>query len=51
MINNVMTCLQKGRNSLIVPKKKTFDELKSSRNMVSRLNTMIKNWNEDNYIY
>ncbi|XP_054155042.1 protein rogdi-like isoform X2 [Oppia nitens] len=35
MINNVMGCLQRGRNSLIVPKKRTIEELQSSRNMHS----------------
>jgi hypothetical protein len=34
MINNVMSCLQRGRNSLIVPKKRTIEELQNSRNMV-----------------
>lgn len=37
MINSVMSCLQKGRNSLIVPKKRTIEELQSSRNLVSQL--------------
>ena len=32
MINNIMSYLQKGRNSLIVPKTKTIDELRNSRN-------------------
>ncbi|CAM6031332.1 unnamed protein product, partial [Sphagnum compactum] len=35
MINNVMSCLQRGRNSLIVPKKRTIEELQTSRNMKS----------------
>jgi len=35
MINSVMSCLQKGRNSLIVPKKRTIEELQSSRNLKS----------------
>ena len=34
-INNVMSSLQKGRNSLIVPKKRTIEELQKSRNMVN----------------
>jgi hypothetical protein len=35
MINSVMSCLQKGRTSLIVPKKRTIEELQNSRNMKS----------------
>ncbi|CAG2117901.1 unnamed protein product, partial [Medioppia subpectinata] len=35
MVNNIMSCLQRGRNSLIVPKKRTIEELQSSRNMQS----------------
>ncbi|RWS06365.1 protein rogdi-like protein [Dinothrombium tinctorium] len=35
MINNVMNCLHKGRNALIVPKKRTIEELQNSRNMKS----------------
>ncbi|KAI1291783.1 Protein rogdi [Halotydeus destructor] len=35
IINNVMTSLHRGRNSLIIPKKRTIDELQSSRNMKS----------------
>ena len=30
-----MSSLQKGRNSLIVPKKRTIEELQKSRNMVN----------------
>lgn len=33
MISNIMNLIQMGRNSLFVPKKKTTDELQSSRNM------------------
>ncbi|RWS30562.1 protein rogdi-like protein [Leptotrombidium deliense] len=35
MINSIMNCLHKGRNSLIVPKKRTIEELQNSRNMKS----------------
>jgi len=33
LINSVMNCLQMGRSALFVPKKRTTDELQSSRNM------------------
>jgi hypothetical protein len=36
-LNTVMSLLQKGRNALIIPKKRTIDDLVSSRNMVSYL--------------
>ncbi|XP_023243154.1 protein rogdi-like [Centruroides sculpturatus] len=35
MINSLMGCLQRGRTSLIVPKKRTMDDLQNSRNMKS----------------
>lgn len=35
VINGIMSCLHKGRNALIIPKKRTIEELQSSRNMVS----------------
>jgi len=33
LINSIMTYLQQGRNALFVPKRRTTDELQSSRNM------------------
>lgn len=33
LINTIMNFIQMGRNSLLVPKKRTTDELQSSRNM------------------
>lgn len=35
MVNNLMGCLQRGRTSLIVPKKRTIDDLLNNRNMKS----------------
>jgi len=35
LINNVMVCLQRGRNSLIVPKKRSIEDLQNSCNMKS----------------
>ncbi len=37
-----MSCLQRGRNSLIVPKKRTIEELQTSRNMVLMIFQNIK---------
>jgi len=36
-LNRIISSLQKGRNALIIPKKRTIDELISSRNMKSLL--------------
>ncbi|XP_013774281.1 protein rogdi-like isoform X1 [Limulus polyphemus] len=35
MVNKLMSCLQRGRACLIIPKRKTIDELQKSRNMKS----------------
>lgn len=35
LINNVMNCLQKSRSSLLIPKKRTIEELQHSQNMQS----------------
>lgn len=35
IVNNLMGCLQRGRACLIIPKKRTIDELQLSRNMKS----------------
>jgi hypothetical protein len=36
-LNSIMSCLSKGRNALIIPKKRTIDDLVSSRNVKSLL--------------
>lgn len=33
-LGNILGCLQRGRTSLIVPRKRTIDDLMKSRNMV-----------------
>jgi len=38
ILRNLLGCLQRGRTSLIVPRKRTIDDLIKSRNMVSRPN-------------
>ena len=40
LINNVMVCLQRGRNSLIVPKKRSIEELQNSCNMVNHTESL-----------
>lgn len=35
ILANILGCLQRSRSSLIVPKKKTIDDLMRSRNMVN----------------
>lgn len=35
ILRNLLGCLQRGRTSLIVPRKRTIDDLIKSRNMVS----------------
>ncbi|KAG8040862.1 hypothetical protein G9C98_001850 [Cotesia typhae] len=35
ILANILGCLQRSRSSLIVPKKKTIDDLMKSRNMIS----------------
>lgn len=35
ILDNILNCLQRGRTSLIVPKKRTIDDLMKSRNMKS----------------
>lgn len=37
ILGNILGCLQRSRTSLIVPKKKTIDDLIQSRNMVNNL--------------
>lgn len=37
ILRNLLGCLQRGRTSLIVPRKRTIDDLIKSRNMVSSL--------------
>lgn len=34
ILGDILGCLQRGRNTLIVPRKKAMDELIKSRNMV-----------------
>lgn len=34
VLGNILGCLQRGRSSLIVPRKRTIDDLMKSRNMV-----------------
>lgn len=35
ILGNILAALQRGRTSLVIPKKKPIDELMKSRNMVS----------------
>lgn len=42
ILSNILGALQRGRTSLVIPKKKPIDELMKSRNMVSKyLNTSL----------
>lgn len=43
VLGNILGCLQRGRTSLIVPRKRAIDDLIRSRNMVSNIN--FKNYN------
>jgi len=34
VLSSILGCLQRGRSSLVVPRKRTIDDLMKSRNMV-----------------
>lgn len=40
VLGNILGCLQRSRSCLIVPKKKTIDDLIKSRNMVNHMNIL-----------